>query len=291
MKLKIYIILLIIISISCESFRKEYDENAITIATFNIEWLGDGKDDRNPRNEYDYKRIAEILIDLKADVIGLQEVENNLALEKIIKFMPGYKYIVGETGYIQNPAFLYRDTILVKFVQNYKPLAVKANRTRPGLLVYVKKGNFDFYLMNVHFKSTSRADSTEELKLESYALRRKQAEVLRNWSDSLLNYSIEKDIIIIGDFNDNPLRPSKILSPLLFSNNFLFLTDKLGSCKNPDWDNIDHIVINKSVFQRFIQGSVYMYNIPAKYEDYEVKKISDHCPVIAKFNILIPDND
>jgi len=291
MKLKVYIFLLFLILIGCESFRNEYDENAITMATFNVEWLGDGIEDRNLRNEIDYKRIAEVLIDLKADIIGLQEVENDLALEKIIKFMPGYKYIVGETGYIQNPAFLYRDTILVKFVQNYKPLAVKANRTRPGLLVYVKKGNFDFYLMNVHFKSTSRADSTEELKLESYALRRKQAEVLRNWSDSLLNYSIEKDIIIIGDFNDNPLRPSKILSPLLFSNNFLFLTDKLGSCKNPDWDNIDHIVINKSVFQRFIQGSVYMYNIPAKYEDYEVKKISDHCPVIAKFNILIPDND
>ncbi len=291
MKLKVYIFLLFLILIGCESFRNEYDENAITMATFNVEWLGDGIEDRNPRNEYDYKRIAEILIDLKADIIGLQEVENDLALEKIIKFMPGYKYIVGETGYIQNPAFLYRDTILVKFVQNYKPLAVKANRTRPGLLVYVKKGNFDFFFLFVHFKSTSRADSTEELKLESYALRRKQAEVLRNWSDSLLNYSIEKDIIIIGDFNDNPLRPSKILSPLLFSNNFLFLTDKLGSCKNPDWDNIDHIVINKSVFQRFIQGSVYMYNIPAKYEDYEVKKISDHCPVIAKFNILIPDND
>ncbi len=290
-KIKYYYFFIIIVFIGCSSISNEFDENSIKISTFNIEWLGDGIDDRNPRSEYDYKRIAEVLLDLKADIIGLQEIENIKALEKLIKYMPGYKYYIGETGFIQNPAILYRDTLDIKFVANYEPLAVKPYRTRSALIVYVKKGNFDFYLMNVHFKSTSRADNTEELRLESYELRRKQAEIVRKWADSVIKNSNEQDIMIIGDFNDNPKRQSKILSPIVFRGEFLFLTDNLGSCKNPLWDNIDHIVINRSVFNRFIQGSVYMYNLPSKYEDYELKKISDHCPVSARFNVILPDND
>ncbi len=287
-------VLIIIVSLwisSCNNYKVEYDENAITVASFNLEWFGDGIKDRNERSDYDCRRIAELIVDTGADIIGLQEIENKQAMERLMKFLPGYKYMLGETGYIQNPAILYRDTVKVEFVENYQPMVVKKDRTRAGLVVKAKKGNFDFLIMVVHFKSTSRYDSTEQMKIESYELRKLQAKVIRNWADSVYSNTNEKDIIIVGDFNDNPKRESKVLSPITFGGEYLFLTDNLGSCKNPNWDNIDHIVINRSTFKRFVQGSVMMYNSHAKYEDYEVEKISDHCPVLSKFNIILPDND
>jgi len=288
---KVLILLSLVFIISCNSTKVDYDNTTIKVGTFNLEWLGDGIDDRKQRSDYDYKMIADLVKESGADIIGLQEIENATALDKLIKHLPGFKYIVGETGYVQNPAVIFRDSLSVKFVENYQPLAVKPQRTRAGLVVEVKKGNFDFVMMVVHFKSTSRYDNTEELRKESFELRRMQALVVKNWADSITTKTKEKDVIVVGDFNDNPKRDTKVLIPLIQDNQYMFLSDNLGSCKNPKWDCIDHIVINRSVFERLIPGSVYMYDVPAKYEDYEIEKISDHCPVYTKFNILMPDND
>lgn len=288
---KIFLVFSLILIVSCNSTQVEYDSSALKVGTFNLEWFGDGVDDRNQRSDYDVKMIADLMIESGADIIGLQEIENAAAMDRLIKHMPGYKYIIGETGYVQNPAVIFRDSINVKFVENYQPLAVKPNRTRAGLVVEVKKGNFDFVMMVVHFKSTSRFDSTQQLRQESFELRRQQALVVKNWADSITTKTKERDVIIVGDFNDNPKRDTKVLLPIIQSNEFMFLSESLGSCKNPNWDCIDHIVINRSVFERLIPGTVYMYDVPAKYEDYEVDKISDHCPVYTKFNITNPDND
>lgn len=288
---KILLFFSLIFILSCNSTQVEYDKDSIKVGTFNLEWFGDGIDDRNQRSDYDIKMIADLIMESGADIIGLQEIENVAAMDRLIKHMPGFKYIIGETGYVQNPAVIYRDSLTVKFIENYQPLAVKPNRTRAGLVVEVKKGNFDFVMMVVHFKSTSRFDSTQQMRQESFELRRQQAIVVKNWADSITTKTKEKDVIIVGDFNDNPKRDTKVLLPLIQSNELMFLSDNLGSCKNPNWDCIDHIVINRSVFQRLIPGSVYMYDVPAKYEDYEVDKISDHCPVYTKFNIMLPDND
>lgn len=291
MKKIILFLLVTFLFSSCSTTKFQRDESMLIIGTFNMEWLGDGVDDRVSRSEYDYKRLADIIKDTHIDVIGLQEVENDIAVERIMKYLPGYKYIIGNTGYIQNPAIIYRDTVKILSYDNYKPLDVQSGRTRAGLALTVKKGNFDFNMMIVHFKSTSRYDSTDELRNLSFEYRKMQSAVLKNWADSISNNTNEKDIILLGDFNDNPKRSNTNLSPILFGNNYLFISENLRSCKNPNWDNIDHIVLNRSSFARFVQGSVYTYDFTAKYEDYEIEKISDHCPVLCRFNISEPDND
>jgi endonuclease/exonuclease/phosphatase family metal-dependent hydrolase len=270
----------------------ETDPNTITIATFNTEWLGDGIDDTKPRFNYEYENIAKILYMTNADIIALQEVENDKAIEKITNYLVGYNfYVLNGTGK-QNCAILYNHNLDIRILGNYEPINVKPGRTRPGLIAYVKKGNFDFILMNIHLKSTSSYDNTDQLREESYLLRQNQATAISNWVDSLENHSKEKDIIILGDFNDNPLRLSHpTLTPLIKNKYLSFLTANLKSCKNPKWDNIDNFVVTKSVLDRVIYTSIKQINTYQMLKKKEAESISDHCPVIISFDITKPDND
>ena len=285
------ILFVLIVATSCTkvSFDKQ---QTVVVGTFNMEWLGDGIDDRIKRSERDYERLAEVIENTNADVLGLQEIENEDALKRIMKYLPDFSYIMGSTGYIQNPAVVFRKDVEVKFHEHYQPLAVVKNKSRAGLVVSVRKGNFDWTMMVVHLKSTSRYDSTQEMRTASYEMRLKQAEVLRNWADSIITKTTEQDIIIVGDFNDNPKRPkSQNMQPLVHDESFRFLTEDFKSCANPNWDMIDHIVVNKSAIKRFFVNSQFVYNIHHAYTKSEIDKISDHCPVIVAFDIVTPDND
>ena len=69
--LRIVIVSFTIAFFSCSVNTKNKD--TVTLGTFNIAWLGDGENDREKRSESDYERIAAIIKDMNADVIGLQE--------------------------------------------------------------------------------------------------------------------------------------------------------------------------------------------------------------------------
>lgn len=295
MKLLKYFIQLIsiVLIVSCSKANVKSNGESLVIATFNVEWLGDGIDDLKPRSQQDYARIADVLLNMNADVIGLQEVENEAALNYLIQFMPDYDFYITNDGYKQRNAVLIKRNVTVIEHKNFNDLIVKQNRTRPGLLLNLKKDNFDFYLMVVHLKSTSRYDSTELLKTESFDLRAKQAVAINDWVNTTLATSTEKDLIIIGDFNDNPnnVKPRGNIEAIKNNPNLQFLTADLPSCKNPKWNNIDHIVLSTSAKTRYIDNSINIYNTYTKYNADEVKMISDHCPCMATFDTKLPDND
>ncbi len=289
---KVFFSIIITLLVGCSSKPTRYDFDTIRIATFNIEWLGDGIDDNKKRSDSDYERIAEVIRKIDADVVGVQEIENQQALLKVMNYLPGYSYVIGNTGWIQNAAVIFKSDVEVKYIMDYSPLLVKENKTRSGLWVEVKKGNFDFYMMVVHFKSTSSFDNTPELRAESFQLRQQQAKVLRKWADSIVSSGTEQDIIVVGDFNDNPNRTNmRNLEQLVHDGEFFFITKDLTSCKNPRWDLIDHVAVNTSAKSRYISGSEFVYNFFQSYWEYQSEMISDHCPVMVSFEIESPDND
>ncbi len=267
-------------------FKNEY----ITIATFNVEWLGDGHRDRKKRTEADYKRIAEVLKDLEADIIGLQEVENKRAVERLLKYMNGYKYVIGTTGGAQKLAIIFRDNLAVTSYNDYYPLMVAKRRTKAGLWIYVRAKNFDFHLMNVHLKSSSHWDNTADKRRKSLMYRTQQAKAIAKWADSLLTNTEEEDIIVIGDFNDTPLRKKNNTIGLLESH-LIFLTDDMRSCKYKRRYTIDHILVSDTTAIRYKEDSEFMYGLKHKFSPDELKGVSDHCPVLVEFDVSMPDND
>lgn len=294
MKYKIIIVLLSFLGLfSCQStkYGVEFSPETISICTFNVEWLGDGIQDNKERATWDYKNIAKVLSITNADIIAVQEIENEKAILKVLEYLDGYKYYIAEGYGKQNLAILYNSNIDLKVVDIYKPLIVEENRTRPGLLVYAKKGNFDFFLMNVHLKSTSSYDNTEELRQKSYELRQQQAMVMNQFLDSILTHQKDRDIFFVGDMNDNPNRKNSNIKFFADDPKVVFLTSNLRSCKNPYWDNIDHIAITSNTEQRLIKSSIRQINLYELFKQTQAQQISDHCPVVISFDVTMPDND
>lgn len=264
----------------------------IVVGTFNIAWLGDGVNDQIDRVTDDYRRIADVIRETNVDVMGLEEIENAAAVDSVLQFLPGYERVVGTKGRQQNVAAIYRTGMDVRFVEEYEPIAIQAGRNRPGLILQCRAGNFDWTMMVVHLKSTSRYDSTDEMRDESRVIRRLQAERMHEWAKTLIDGSDEKDIIVVGDFNDTPTRKKDpTLTPLLADDLLTFLTTDMTSCKNPNWKVIDHIVVSKSARKRIVDGTLMSWNVYDQYTKAQAEKVSDHCPVVVQFEVVSPDND
>ncbi len=275
----------------CHSSRVAYPDQ-VTVGTFNIEWLGDGLEDMKSRSDDDYRRVADVIDRTGADVLGLQEIENTVALERVLRHLPDFTGFVADAGIKQNVGVIYRKGLAVRQLGVYTPLTVGVDRLRPGLVLSCRKEDFDWIMMVVHLKSTSRADSTDELREESRRLRGKQAAMLRSWADSVLRADAENDILIVGDLNDFPgRRENATLGPLLASKEMTFLTGALRSCRNPNWYVIDHVIASRSAQQRFIAGSEAVNDMRSYLEAREMSGVSDHCPVTVRFSTAEPDND
>ncbi len=268
------------------------DDAQLVIATFNVEWLGDGVHDHVERSDQDYLRIADIMLKTGADVIAVQEVENLDALAKVLRYMQGYSGVVSQAGGKQRVGLAYRNDVAVTVRGDYTPLQLdRPERLRPGLLVECKKRHYQWQMLSVHLKSTSRHDSTPALIEESRRLRSQQVAVLNKFIDSVLAAGTESDILICGDFNDYPGRRTNGTLDELEKGAGVFLTSGLKSCANPRWNSIDHIVASPMVAKRMIQGSQRVENHRLFLTENESKKVSDHCAVVVQLNLSAPDPD
>jgi len=267
-------------------------ENTVTIGTFNIEWLGDGASDLKPRSDQECLLIADVIARTGVDVLGVQEVENDVALRRVTRYLDGYTGYLADAGIKQNVGLIVRKGVQVEPLGTYDALTLGRKGLRPGYVVRCTKGSFDWVMMVVHLKSTSRHDSTNQLRDESRQIRLEQVALLKRWSDSVIAAGKERDVIIVGDFNDfTSRRQNATLTPLLESTSMQFLTGALKSCKNDNWTTIDHVVVSTSAQERVMKGSERMENTRAFLQPQMADAVSDHCPVIVRFSTAGPDND
>lgn len=267
-------------------------ENTVIIGTFNIEWLGDGASDLKPRSDQECLLIADVIARTGVDVLGVQEVENDVALRRVTRYLDGYTGYLADAGIKQNVGLIVRKGVQVEPLGTYDALTLGRRGLRPGYVVRCTKGSFDWVMMVVHLKSTSRHDSTNQLRDESRQIRFEQVALLKRWSDSVIAAGKERDVIIVGDFNDfTSRRQNATLTPLLESSSMQFLTGALKSCKNDNWTTIDHVVVSTSAQERVMKGSERMENTRAFLQPQMADAVSDHCPVIVRFSTAGPDND
>lgn len=277
--------ILIILLFACNNANEIKDNNdeILLIGTFNIEWLGDGINDRKQRNDNDYQNIAYVIENTNAEILALQEIENENALKLLVKYLDGWNYIIRDNGSEQNLAFIYKNYLSLEDIGLYNDLEVKENATREGLIARVSSGNLDIYLLNVHLKSTSRYDDTPEKREESFYIRRQQSNEIVEFKDSLLNLNNTANVIILGDFNDNPIRGDKS-NIIILDTNFYIPTKNLESCKSEYYDLIDHIMLSENLIDNYENSSAFVFDVKSIYNEDTFENISDHCPVILRLN-------
>ena len=165
----------------------------------------------------------------------------------------------------------------------YDNLHINGSGTRKGAVTKLKYGKLDFIILNVHLKSTSSYDDTEEKKQRSFELRRLQSIEIVKFKDSIIANNLAENVIVLGDFNDNPIRAEKS-NILILDSNFYLATKGLESCKSQYFDLIDHIFLSESLVDNLEPVSAYVYNISTVLSEEQTDKVSDHCPVIVRIN-------
>lgn len=263
-------------------------QKTLTLATFNMEWLGDNTpDDRKIRSAQDLMLLTNVIRDTEADILAMQEVENPESVKLLLKYLPDYSFVLGETGGKQHVGFLYKTALTQNEFRitprgEIQSVAVEPQRTRAALLLDVSINNKILHFLTVHLKASSRADSTPELLQRSYDIRRRQAAQLRVWCDSVQQRDSLAQVIILGDFNDSPIKKNTTLDTLHNASNLVFLTSDNRSCTFQELPAIDHILCSKSIVKSILRGSLHTINLHAMLKEDEVKRVSDHCPVVCR---------
>jgi len=183
---RIIILLIPLIFIACSSEIPE-----IKIATYNIYFLDDGISQERKSN------LQQVINKLDADIIGFQEINSPAALKNIL---PSEYTIamIDDPGQVQELALAVRPPFKIKSYKYVFPDTIHDNafpRTRDLLEVEVAGYRKEFVIWVHHAKSRSGG------RLKTDSRREAAARLMVGYMKSNL---AAENVILIGDFNDNP---------------------------------------------------------------------------------------
>ena len=268
------------------------------VATFNIGWLSpriSDSSDVKPRNEKDHEMIRTLITEHDLSLIALQEIEGQAALD-VLGFDGDWSYVVGTTGWSQNPALLYRsDRLTVSDVRELHLPGTEGTSKDPLVATVKHSSGVTFLAVVIHLKPYEDP--------ESAAYRYSQVEELTAWlTDELPQLyppQLAENVLIMGDFNDTfeGINPDwQALSVLEDTPGWRFATRQADGTSNIYYDAlIDHIVLSDALAERWTEADsatgchVIYHDQLAPWSSYTggyggKQNISDHRPVSITLN-------
>ncbi|MBC7887550.1 MAG: choice-of-anchor J domain-containing protein [Ferruginibacter sp.] len=290
---------------------------------YNLSFFGSNPNNNPTQAKIDLQvaNIAVVINKLKLDVLGVEEVSNDVAMDSLIKRLPNHKGLLsGRWSYSFDPpdpnfppqktGFIY-DSLTMKLISSrdmFVQLYDQARTTSPGLLPNYPGGSpssfwasgrlpfmaiFDatiggitqrVIVIDIHAKSASDA--------ASYNRRVYDVKVLK---DSLDAYYPNDNILIVGDFNDRVMGSIYAGSPNSPYQNFVTdiadydaLTLPLDQAGRVSFLSgsglIDHVMITNELVDEYIAGSADIEDPRSYIPGYNATTASDHMPVYARFN-------
>ena len=263
--------------------------DVIRVATWNIENLretsGEGK---NPRYEQDYRRLGKYVKLLDADIVALQEIENEAVLRRV--FDPKlYRFFIStrQAKSRRRTAFAVKQEIPVKRYQDLFSGPERRGVLRHGVDIEITVNERSIRFLSVHLKALCPEHPlTREGKACKYLA--SQIFTLQEWVNQKISNGTP--FIVMGDFN-HPMSGrydsfwSQINDGELNGDNLVRATDGFSSkC----WDGrrsvyVDHIIYDIQVKKWVVAGSFkqLLYEEPGRMK----KLLSDHCPISVMLNV------
>ncbi|ALI98055.1 Ig-like domain-containing protein [Rufibacter tibetensis] len=287
------------------------------VATYNMEFFGNGGQIAGgfgPANgALQIANATTVVNRLNMDIIGLQEISNEAAVDQVIASLPGYAKQISQVysysikpnsstqpfpaqkvGFIYNTANVTPVGFRVIFEDLYRKAVAGATTLvdddfwSSGRLPYM--GTFDvnvngitkrINVITIHAKSgSSNAD---------YNRRVADLQALK---DTIDTYYADQNVILLGDFNDNvvgSINTSGVSSYSSFVSDvedFKTLTYTLaqnGGFSFPSSGSfLDHIIISDELTDEYLEPSTTIED-PRSYVINYSNTTSDHLPVYARF--------
>ena len=250
----------------------------LEIVTWNCEFFP--KED-----EITVQSLAEAVSDLNLDLIAFQEIRKRGWFDNLMEYLPEYDFVIAmQSSFMDNAIIFKKDKI--RLINQYEPFAENDYNFagRPPLqcdLKYNFNGSvLDFTIINLHMKCC-----------DSGLLRRKNAsKMLHNYVDDLY-LTKQKNIIVLGDWNDD-LRDKAgehCFHPFLNDDRMYFVNttilddeSQVSYPKPPYRSFLDHILVTENLLQSNSNYRIMTIPIDDYMGGYDVYEefISDHKPVM-----------
>jgi hypothetical protein len=277
--------------------REDIRNGCLNYKLANPDQRGVGECDKPRRSAKDFAKLAEYAAALNADVIGVQEVYNVAALQKI--FPPNlYEYWL--SGYKQDQktgVVVRKASFVIERGEDFTELGVQGGRVRYGADVIIRdrEDKKQIRVLSVHLKSGCFQDDLGTSPRRDCKILQEQLPILEKWIDSR---QPSEYFIVMGDFNRRLLWEARTKSqnykdgqniwfwPELSDGgaNDVLMNGNVGDerpriCARKQYDEyIDHILFSRNRAPRIVRFSTVDYNAG----DFEKYVLSDHCPVIVK---------
>jgi endonuclease/exonuclease/phosphatase family metal-dependent hydrolase len=258
----------------------------VRVATWNLRKFSD----RNSPGEHppDLVAIAQVIRESEFDVLAIQEVQlasGGAAAQKLRRQLndPWQVEITPPTGdkLKERYAFLYRSD---RVEMTSQPTILDGPETpqfdrRPGVASF-RSGNFDFTLVTAHLWYGEKANN---------AKRRQEAAALARFAKDLAARGPERDVIVLGDFNE--MRANGNLH-LFEEQGWLRINrapTNLGST-----ETFDNILFDPKFTREYADSAGVVNFDETKFANDDKRAandVSDHRPVWADFNTALPDDD
>ncbi len=248
--------------------------STIRIATWNIRQIGG-------RSTTDLRMVARIIRDNAFDVVAIQEVfKDGRGVDALLNELghPWRGTSIGpESRSGERLAFIYRGDRVHEMSPAHE-LAGATNRVfdRIPYCALLKAGNFDFELVTVHLSWSDAAQRAGEVQ----TLARLLPETARSGA--------EKDLILLGDFNEQKSRPNFAVLDAAGWPSVIASPTNLSSK-----ETYDHIAFSRTYTREYANhwGAVNFDEQLFTNDKDAADAVSDHRPVYADFTVTLPDDD
>jgi len=275
----------------------------IVVGSFNIQWLEDGADDhilrgKPQRSAADFARLRGVVTGLGADIVALQEVENEAAVRRILPRRNWQVFISArktDAEWAQRVAIIARPGLQVRRLPDVRSLGLPNQRgeyrLRYGVDVEISQAGRKFRLLAIHLKT-----GCFTAKSERWACQRlwKQLPPLKKWIEARAAQSTP--FVIAGDWNRELYAPGgEFWAELDDGAAAKLRLAALGrqaprNCWSAGKQRVDHIVLGDSApapaWAREREGDFaeHPFLHPPELEPV----LSDHCPITARLRFAAP---
>lgn len=247
-----------------------------------------GSDPSVTRSATDYERIRCYVRLFDPDILAVQEVDGEDALERIVD-TEIYNIHVSDRrqpSFIngrQNTGFAYKKGLTAQEHPDFEDLDVSNGSLRFGARLDVTFGGITYQLMSVHLKSGCFSNSSSSSACDKLT---EQIPILEGWIDDAA--ASPNPPIVLGDFNRRFNMPGDSVWTTLDDGvpanaDLTSITNNMPiSCRDNEYTSfIDHIVFDARAVDRVDVSS--FRHMTYRQDDRLVwDKISDHCPVVVE---------
>jgi endonuclease/exonuclease/phosphatase family metal-dependent hydrolase len=313
---KLYTFIFLFIALACTQinrfqgsvFPNDYTnpvKDTLKVLTWNVEHFIDEYDNPYIKNNMEDKfkteainkridLLANNLAKINADIVVLEEFESRALAMRIIKEKlgkMGYKFIVGNESpdWYMNVIVISRVPLGVTY--SYGSIYTPVLGLKDSLGRIESQNNINTRMISVDAQVSPSFTLTLtglHLKAGRYdrdvAMRKGQIQLLHAQFQRFLKEDKNTNLLVMGDLNCTP--ESEEFKYLLSGHQKVKFIDPLANAnifshpsENPQ-RRIDHILVNPPLAKRLIANGV---KIAEGLDKQELKEISDHLPVTAKF--------